>query len=435
MPMFEGLKKKFSSFINSVSKKEEEKIEAEEELETLPAQPQEPHKTEHIQKNSEQQNVMPEREKKITETGIRKEISVPLSSNSKIPDTEDKQHSEKHSAANAKKETATAKTPDLELNVPKPGNIAQDTRISRRQEQPKVGMGTRLKGVFLREVKISAGDIEPFMEQLRISLLESDVNYDVSEKIMGEIHKELLANPIPAKEINSEIRDIIRRSILSILSNVSSKSLIDIAEEKKRRGELPLRILFIGPNGAGKTTTIAKIASLMSGKGFSCVISASDTFRAAAIEQTVHHANKLGVEVIKGKYGADPASIAFDAIAHAKAAGISVVLIDSAGRQETNKSLMEEMRKMARVANPDLKIFIGEGIAGNSLMEQVRQFNELIKLDGIILTKLDADAKGGNTISILSETEIPVLYFGIGEGYGDLMPYDPNFIIDNMLPN
>ena len=445
--MFEGLKKKFSSFINSVSKKEEAIVEKEEEKHS--EEPVNATRNEEINlKREEEKSVI--NTKKVSSTDENRkdypkheektvaETQIPIKERSKNTEYKDnREENEPQTNKNHEPANEIVKMQDAGKNKEeKPFSAGKkETSQKTERESPKVGMGTRLKSVFMREVKINSGDIDPFMEELRISLLESDVNYDVSEKVVEKIKSELLSNPIPAKEINKEIKAIIKRSILSILSHVSTKSLVEIASEKKRKGELPLKILFIGPNGAGKTTTIAKIADLLSKNGFSCLISASDTFRAAAVEQTVHHANKLGIEVIKGKYGADPASIAFDAVAHAKAAGINVVLIDSAGRQETNKNLMEEMKKMVRVANPDLKIFIGEGIAGNSLIEQVRQFNGMIKLDGIILTKLDADAKGGNTLSILSETEIPVLYFGTGEKYGDLMPYDPNFIIDNMIPN
>ena len=440
--MFEGLKKKFSSFINSVSKKEEEVAEEEEKHKEEPSavikkvETESPEKPERLSIITEKTPPKYESEKtdsKSGETILGKDPAsiIGLSKNEEYEDTREKPILEKERRSETLKTREEKKSPEEKLSRTGSQEIPRRTE----REGPKVGIGTRLKSVFLNEVKIKSGDIDPFMEELRISLLESDVNYDVSEKVVEKIKSELLSNPIPAKEINKEIKAIIKRSILSILSHVSTKSLVEIASDKKRNAELPLKILFIGPNGAGKTTTIAKIADLMSKNGFSCLISASDTFRAAAVEQTVHHANKLGIEVIKGKYGADPASIAFDAVAHAKAAGIDIVLIDSAGRQETNKNLMEEMKKMVRVANPDLKIFIGEGIAGNSLIEQVHQFNEIIKLDGIILTKLDADAKGGNTLSILSETDIPVLYFGIGEKYEDLMPYDPNFIIDNMIPN
>ena len=221
---------------------------------------------------------------------------------------------------------------------------------------------------------------------------------------------------------------------MQVLSRSPDMDIVGMANMKKEQGSLPFKIMFIGPNGAGKTTTMAKIASMLLANNISCVLSASDTFRAAAIEQTAIHAQRLGINVIKGNYGADPSSVAFDAIAHAKAHGIMAVLIDSAGRQETNKSLLEELKKMTRVAAPDLKIFVGEAISGNALLDQVKAIDAAVKLDGIILTKLDVDAKGGNTLSILSDTTVPILFFGTGEKYSDIMRYDPKFIIDSMLP-
>lgn len=384
--MFEGLKKKFSNFIGSMTKKEEEKAEEE---------------------------VVREAKEEIKEIEEKP-------AQAQVPGPQPITHNEKR----------VQEKP----SVPAFKEVIKEKPVA-KEAQPKVTMGTKLKGVFLREIRISEADVDPFLDQLKLSLLESDVNYGAAEKILGEMRKELTGKPIQSKGIEGGITEIIRSSILNTLSKGVTKDLLELVNERKKTGELPFKILFIGPNGAGKTTTIAKVANLLLKNGISCAISASDTFRAAAIEQTVYHANKLGVEVVKGKYGADPASIAFDAIAHAKAAGINVVLIDSAGRQETNKSLMEEMKKMVRVAKPDMKIFIGETITGNSLLAQVSQFKEAIGLDGIILTKLDTDAKGGNTLSILSETSVPILYFGIGEKYEDLMPYDPNFIINNIIPN
>ena len=284
-------------------------------------------------------------------------------------------------------------------------------------------------------VKISEKDADPFIESLKMGLLQSDVNYDVTERITDNIRRNLVGREVSSRNISADIRDGIRESILGVLSSRSKIQIIDKVKEKAAAGQLPYRILFVGPNGAGKTTTMAKVASMLLSNGISCVLSASDTFRAAAIEQTAYHAGKLGINVIKGTYGADPASVAFDAIAHAKAHNIMVVLIDSAGRQETNKSLIEELKKMARVTAPDMKIFIGESISGNALLDQVKAINEAVSLDGIILTKLDVDSKGGNTLSILSDTTIPILYFGTGEKYTDIMPYDPQFIVDNILPN
>lgn len=333
---------------------------------------------------------------------------------------------ETHKPSAGVPETATGK-PAIP-KTPKPS-------ASAHREQPKATTATKIKGIFLREVKVKDEDIEPFLEELRTSLLQSDVNYEAAEKILEGIRKGLVDKKLSSRGIDNQINEVIRGSIMGILGSKERIDLVGIARARKASGEMPLKILFLGPNGAGKTTTMAKMAHMFLKNGFTCVLSASDTFRAAAIEQTAIHAQRLGINVIKGTYGADPASVAFDAIAHAKAHHLDVVLIDSAGRQETNKSLMDEVKKMARVAKPDLKVFVGESIAGNTLLNQVREFNAAVGLDGVILTKLDCDAKGGNTLSIISEADVPVLYFGLGEGYDDLMPYDPEFILNNMVQN
>ena len=224
--------------------------------------------------------------------------------------------------------------------------------------------------------------------------------------------------------------------LLDILnSNKGSINLNKLINDSIRDGKTPVRVLFLGPNGAGKTTMIAKIAHMLKLNGISCVMSASDTFRAAAIEQTEFHANKVGVPVIKGSYGADPASVAFDAIAYAKSHRISVVLIDTAGRQETNKNLVSEIQKISRITRPDATIFIGESTSGNRIAEQINEFSKSVKIDGIILTKLDCDAKGGSAVSISDITGIPILFFGTGESYDALVEYRPEFIADAVLPN
>ena len=307
--------------------------------------------------------------------------------------------------------------------------------LERHEKKPDVTFITKIKGTILGKVRVNERDADPFLDQLRIALLETDVNYDVAERFVDTLHNNLVGKELESRDIAKGVRQEIRNTLLQILSKNAGIDVLKLAAERKSSGETPFKILFLGPNGAGKTTTIAKMASMLSSNGIRCVISASDTFRAAAIEQSEIHAKRLGVDVIKGRYGADPASIAFDAVAYAKAHGLDAVLIDTAGRQETNRSLIEELKKMVRVNKPDLCIFIGESIAGNALLDQVKQFNEAAKLDGVILTKLDVDAKGGNTLSILSDTSVPVLYFGMGEGYKDLMPYDSQFIVDNIMPN
>ncbi|MGC8662696.1 MAG: signal recognition particle-docking protein FtsY [Candidatus Micrarchaeia archaeon] len=319
------------------------------------------------------------------------------------------------------------------------GNEKPKIEKSKQEEQSKeqkikstVSKTTKIKSIIFKKVKIKDDDVNEMLEQLKLSLIESDVNYEVAEKFIENLRKLIVGTEVDSKNIEKEINEAIRKALRNTLAKSINIDITSFVHEKKKDDE-PVGILFIGPNGAGKTTTIAKIAKMLKDAGITCTLSASDTFRAAAIEQLTTHAEKLGIPIIKGKYGSDPASIAYDAIAYSRAHKIDAVLIDTAGRQETNKSLLEEIKKMVRVTNPQLKIFVGESIAGNALLEQVKEFDEVIKLDGVILTKLDCDAKGGNTLSILSETNIPVLYFGIGEGYDKIIPYNPDEIIENIV--
>ncbi len=428
--MFEGLKKKLSSFANRLAKKEEENIEKEQVAEENHINEQ-PHAVKAIEPKPE---VQPPTQKSTGQKIEEKRAHINTQTNEPTPqainpppkinpiheDVHIQKHEESVAAAGEQQ-----KVKAVHIQAAEPINI--------RKEQPKATASTKLKGIFLHEIKVKDEDIEPFIEDLRMSLLQSDVNYNAAEKILDGIKSGLVDKKISSRDIDRQINEVIRTSIMVILKSKSNIDLVKMAKEKKASGGTPFKILFIGPNGAGKTTTMAKLAHMFIKNGFTCVLSASDTFRAAAIEQTVIHAQRLGVNVIKGTYGADPASVAFDSIAHAKAHSIDVVLIDSAGRQETNKSLMDEVKKMVRVAKPDIKVFVGESIAGNTLLNQVHEFNAAIGLDGVILTKLDCDAKGGNTLSIISEADVPVIYFGLGEKYDDLMPYNPDFILNNIV--
>ena len=420
--MFEGLKKKFSEFVDSLSRKEEEKVKEAGE-ETRHEEPRDAAKAPGpvFEKPREAPARVHETPKAAAHEEMRapKEVRVRKEEAPKI---------QKHEGIGIPEEPPR---PKYELHAePK----RAESKPAAREKKPDVTFVTKLKGTLLGEVRISERDVDPFLEQLRLALLQTDVNYDVAERIVARMRENMAGSRIGSRSISKGIRDEMRTAILEIMSKNAGVDVIGLAEERKSRNETPFKILFVGPNGAGKTTSMAKMASMLGRRGLRCAISASDTFRAAAIEQAVIHAKKLGVDVIKGNYGADPASIAFDTIAYAKAHGIDAVLIDTAGRQETNRSLIEELKKMTRVNRPDLCIFVGEGIAGNSLLDQVTQFNEAVKLDGIILTKLDCDAKGGNTLSILSDTKIPVLYFGTGEKYTDLIPYDPDFVVDSIIP-
>jgi len=313
--------------------------------------------------------------------------------------------------------------------------VEHKTDSGKREELVRLSLKTKIKSAFLGTIRLSDSEIDSFLDTLRISMLESDVSYNTTEDFLNDLGSKLRERKINSKRIKEELTDTVRGSLLSILDSGVQRINVDgFVRMRKEAKELPVKVLFLGPNGAGKTTTIAKLAHHFKSRGTSVVLSASDTFRAAAIEQIEHHAKRIGVPVIKSNYGADPASIAFDAIAYAAAHSIDLVLIDSAGRQETNKSLINEVQKIVRVSKPDITIFVGESTAGNVIAEQIKEFNKFVKIDGIILTKLDCDAKGGGTISISHTTGIPVLFFGIGEGYDAMVPYNPNIILDAILP-
>ncbi|GAF74902.1 unnamed protein product, partial [marine sediment metagenome] len=208
---------------------------------------------------------------------------------------------------------------------------------------------------------------------------------------------------------------------------IEPDDIISLVKEKQ-----PFVFVFFGINGTGKTTTIAKVANFLLKNNISCVLAASDTFRAASIEQLEHHASKLKIKIIKHDYGADPAAVAFDAIKYAKAHRINTVLIDTAGRMHTQENLLKEMGKICRVTDPDLKIFVAESIAGNDAIQQARSFNDSVGIDGSILTKADIDEKGGTAISISYVTKRPILFLGTGQNYEDIEIFDKEKFIQEL---
>jgi len=274
--------------------------------------------------------------------------------------------------------------------------------------------------------KISESKFDELFWDLEVSLMENNMAIEVIDKIKADLKKELVDKPIKRNKIEESIVNGLKKSIDDVL-DLGEINLIKLIEKKK-----PFIIAFFGVNGSGKTTTIAKITNLILKKKFSCVLAASDTFRAASVEQLQEHADKLKVKLIKHDYGADPTAVAFDAVEHANARTIDVVLIDTAGRMHTNVNLMDEMRKIVRVVKPDLKIFVGEAITGNDCVEQAKKFNEAIGIDCIVLTKLDIDEKGGAAISISYVTKKPVLFAGTGQKYSDLEEFDKDKIVKNL---
>lgn len=279
---------------------------------------------------------------------------------------------------------------------------------------------------------ISEQDIDDLLWDFQLAMLENDVSMKVAEKIGEDLKTTLAGTQISiAEKKKTAMHDELRDAIRTVLQS-EPMDIFSLIDEKKKNGSVSV-FLFFGFNGTGKTTSIAKFAHILRKKGYSCIISASDTFRAGSIEQLERHAENVGVKTIKQGYGADPAAVAFDAIQHAKARNIDVVLIDTAGRAETNKNLMNEMRKLIRVTSPDLKIFVGDALGGNAVVEQAEKFHDM-GVDCSILTKVDADARGGAALSISYVTRKPILFIGVGQSYDDLIPFDPDWLIERLVP-
>lgn len=285
---------------------------------------------------------------------------------------------------------------------------------------------------FIREKTISEDDVEDILFELELGLLESDVAMDVSSVVVDSVKNDLVGQKIKrSSDIEEYTYEALKKAVYNII-NIEGKSMTELLEEKVAQGE-PLVVMLVGINGTGKTTTIGKLANFYIKKGYTPVIAASDTFRAGAIEQVAYHADKLGVKLIKHEKGSDPAAVAFDAVQHAKAKGKELVLIDTAGRMQTNTNLMDEMKKIRRVSKPDLVVFVGDALTGNDATEQARKFNEAIDIDGVILTKADADSKGGAALSVGYIIQKPILFLGMGQSYDDIKEYDPDWMLEQIF--
>lgn len=273
--------------------------------------------------------------------------------------------------------------------------------------------------------ELKADQLHPILEDFKLSLIENDVAMSVADHICEEMEKRL--NGIQVKRLEDR-KKIVERKLQEILLEImATKEKINLLESvgEKRKTNEPYVVVFVGINGTGKTTSIAKVAKLLMKKGYSVVLACSDTYRAGSIEQLEEHAKRLGVRMIKHKYGADPAAVAYDAISHAKAHGINAVLIDTAGRIQTNRNLMNELAKIKRIITPDFTVLTVDALTGNDAVMQAEEFHKSVGIDGTILTKVDADVKGGSALSVTYVTGKPILFIGIGQEYEDLQEFSP----------
>ena len=295
----------------------------------------------------------------------------------------------------------------------------------------KSGVNNALQKISKSE--LGGKDLDKYLEEFKLDLIQNDVALPVAERICDYLKNKIQGTLIPRFTDRKSIVDAaLRDSLKEIMSTAQDVDLIRLIEQKRAQNS-PTIIAFLGVNGTGKTTSIAKVAKMLLKKGFTVIIACADTYRAGSIEQMEEHAQKIGVKTIKHTYGSDAAAVAFDAVNYARSHGTNVVLIDTAGRMQTNRNLLDEMKKIVRVANPDLKILVVDALTANDAAEQSKVFNDAVGVDAIILAKVDADARGGSAVSVTFTTGKPVIYAGVGQRYEDLVPFNSDFVVKNIL--
>lgn len=298
-------------------------------------------------------------------------------------------------------------------------------------EKLKSGVNSLVQKISQKE--LSDQDISKILDEFLLALVENNVAYSVAKQICDNLHEKLRATQFRRFTDSTEpAKGVLREVLLELLKGSGEESFYKVLNESKNAHK-PAIILFVGVNGTGKTSSIAKVGHLLLRKGFSVVVAAADTYRTGSIEQIEEHARRIGVKTIKHDYGADAAAVAFDAVNYAIAHGTNVVLIDTAGRMQTNKNLLEEMKKIARVAKPNLTILVVDSLTGNDAVEQGKTFSSAVNIDGVVLTKLDADAKGGSAISIAAIMGKPILFAAVGQNYEDLISFEPEQMVEKII--
>ena len=270
------------------------------------------------------------------------------------------------------------------------------------------------------------------LEELEAALLSADLGARVVDRLMRQVTERARGADAATSE---GLQNILSRTLYDVLKPVSGPSLEQLIDQ----GPKPFVILAVGVNGVGKTTTIAKMAQRLAHAGRRPLLVAGDTFRAAAIDQLQVWADRIGADVIRQRHGADPAAVAFDGIAAAKARASDVALIDTAGRLHTKSNLMDELRKVKRVIGQEMPgaphevLLVLDATVGQNALAQARQFHEAVGVTGLVLTKLDGTARGGIIVAIAEEFKIPVRLIGVGEGIEDLQDFNPEAFVAALL--
>jgi fused signal recognition particle receptor len=314
-----------------------------------------------------------------------------------------------------------------EASSPAPAEQPAPSTPATPQKGPTLSDKVRIL-IIDRELVVSEKDVAEALDELEMTLLESDVALPVADAIIADIRTGLVGKH---RKIGESVDALVVRALKTALLNVLGKGL-DLPAYI-RSHERPVKILFTGVNGTGKTTTVAKIGAYLKKQGFSVVIGAGDTFRAGAIEQIGVHAERLGIKIIEHQTGADPSAVLFDTVQYAVSHKTDVVLADTAGRFHTKANLMSQLDKIRRVMKPDLIIYVDDAVAGNDAVVRAAEFDRTVGADAIVLTKVDMDSRGGAAISIAHTIGKPLLFLGTGQGYEDIVPFEPGAVVEELL--
>ena len=487
--MFESLKKKFSRTSNQLTDKVTEEAKSDDNIESIESIEEKPKKSKSSKNSKDEEEwdaIFEEEDNKNENSGFfsrfsrnKKDDKEESEDNEKLKeelntveesleelgeDSDEEVSSKKHWYSRSKDENSEDELDIIDESLEELGEDPDEEVSSKkhwysRKKEPEQSIADKYRddlsaeeiyseieeeknseveeekgGVFsfFKEKTISEDDVEDILWELEIGLLEGDVAIEVANEIVESVKDDLVGKKIKrSTEVEELTYKALKKAVAKII-NVDGKSMTELIEEKNKEGK-PLVVMLVGINGTGKTTTVGKLANYYLKRGYTPVIAASDTFRAGAIEQVTQHADNVGVKIIKHQKGSDPAAVAYDAVEHAVAQGKDLVLIDTAGRMQTNTNLMDEMKKIKRVAKPDLVIFVGDALTGNDAVEQASKFNDAIDIDGVILTKADADAKGGASLSIGYIINKPIFFLGMGQGYDDIMEYNPEWMLDQLF--
>ena len=410
--MFESLKAKMKNLFSKADKKlDKDKVYKEEEPEQTPTPIETP---------------------KVEE----KPVEVPVPETVKVEPAVSKPEP-------VSNETIVPETPKVEeepVEVPVPETVKEEPKLSRKEllklkKQEKLEKKAAAKDSSNDSIvgdsgkRIKEDPLDEILEELEIILFEADVAYPVVEEIKKGVRENLVGKKY---DRSYTLDQVVEMSVKDAIRDVLSINEFDFDQWLEEQSK-PTVVMFIGINGTGKTTAIAKVANRIQNGGRTVVLAACDTFRAGAIEQLTIHSEKLGCKIVKQAHDADPAAVSFDAIEHAKSKRKDVVLIDTAGRMQTNNNLIEEMKKIVRVAKPDLKVFVGDSLAGNDAIEQAKVFDAAVGIDAVILTKIDTDAKGGAALSIAHTIGKPIAFVCNGQEYPDIIKFNTEWMIERMF--